>query len=69
MNTPSDANSGSLEYPWLTEKHTKEAMARVAQEYCIQRDFFFRRLSVVGLTRKYGKRVAEIEEVLRWRKR
>lgn len=33
----------------------------------IRYDFFLRRISVTGLARKYGRTVAQIEEMLRWR--
>jgi hypothetical protein len=32
----------------------------------LQKDFFERRLSILGLARKYGKTCAQIEEMLRW---
>ena len=34
----------------------------------IRCDFFSRRLSVVGLARKYGRTCKEIEKVLRWKR-
>jgi hypothetical protein len=37
----------------------------IAVKRKVRRDFFNRRLSVVGLARKYGLTVPEIEEMLR----
>jgi hypothetical protein len=34
----------------------------------MRHDFFKRRVTVIGLARKYSCKVAKVEEVLRWRK-
>lgn len=42
-----------------------KAVYRSHDQQRIMADFFYRRLSVVGLARKYGRTVQQIEEVIR----
>jgi hypothetical protein len=61
-----DRASQALPLPRLRTMAHPSQFEGATMKRKVQKDFFERRLSILGLARKYGKTRAQIEEVLRW---